>query len=92
MPGVRQVKAQLSAYLAEVQEGQEVTITDHGRLVARIVPAGSTVVAVASLIDHLSEEGMIDPPSQPKPPSGAWQPVTISPGHSPSQTVIDDRR
>jgi prevent-host-death family protein len=36
--GVRELKARLSAYLAAVQQGKEVIVTDRGRPVARIVP------------------------------------------------------
>jgi len=36
--GVRELKARLSAYLAAVEQGKEVIVTDRGRPVARIVP------------------------------------------------------
>jgi prevent-host-death family protein len=37
--GVRELKAKLSAVLREVQSGQAILITEHGRPVGRIVPA-----------------------------------------------------
>lgn len=37
--GVRQLKAQLSAYLKRVRGGEVVQITDRGQLIAEIVPA-----------------------------------------------------
>ena len=37
--GVRELKANLSAYLRRVQAGQRVTVTDRGRAVAALVPA-----------------------------------------------------
>jgi prevent-host-death family protein len=36
--GVAELKAGLSAYLARVKAGESVTVTDHGRPIARLVP------------------------------------------------------
>mgnify|MGYP002780184018 FL=1 len=36
--GIRQARQNLTALLAEVRKGHEVTITDRGRPVARLVP------------------------------------------------------
>lgn len=36
--GVAELKAHLSRYLASVKEGEEVTVTERGRPVARLVP------------------------------------------------------
>jgi prevent-host-death family protein len=38
--GVREARQNLSALLDEVRKGREVLITEHGRPVARLVPAG----------------------------------------------------
>lgn len=37
--GIRDLKARLSEYLRRVRSGQTVVITDHGQVVARILPA-----------------------------------------------------
>jgi prevent-host-death family protein len=37
--GVRELRDGLSRHLASVREGTEITVTDHGKPVARIVPA-----------------------------------------------------
>ena len=37
--GVRDLKARLSEYLRHVRSGQTIIITDHGRVVGRILPA-----------------------------------------------------
>lgn len=39
--GVRELRDGLSRHLASVREGHTITVTDHGRPVARIVPAGA---------------------------------------------------
>lgn len=36
--GVAELKARLSFYLASVKEGEEVTVTDRGKPIARLVP------------------------------------------------------
>ena len=38
--GVRDLKTNLSSYLAAVREGTEVIVTDHGHPIARIVAVG----------------------------------------------------
>ena len=38
--GVRELRHGLSRHLASVQKGHTITVTDHGRPVARIVPVG----------------------------------------------------
>jgi prevent-host-death family protein len=47
--GVAQLKAKLSEYLARVRAGEDVLITEHGRPVARIVPAESDDERLAEL-------------------------------------------
>lgn len=39
--GIREARQNLSALIAEVQKGHEVSITDRGRVVARLVPPRS---------------------------------------------------
>ena len=39
--GVRELKNQLSRYLKRVQEGEEIIVTEHGRSVARLLPAST---------------------------------------------------
>ena len=59
---VAETKAHLSALLAAVAKGEEVTVTRRGRPVARIVPAAATSGAfdLQALRDYVSAE-----PTQP---------------------------
>ncbi len=43
--GVRELRDGLSRHLAKVREGAEITVTDHGKPIARIVPAGNDAYA-----------------------------------------------
>jgi prevent-host-death family protein len=57
--GVRELKARLSAYLAAVESGREVIVTDRGRPVARLSPiSGGADDHLARLI----EQGRVIPP------------------------------
>jgi len=59
--GVREFRDHLSRYLNVVRDGHEVTVTDHGKAVARLVPLDQPRV-----IDRLVSEGLISPASQIK--------------------------
>ena len=52
--GVRELRDHLSRYLEIVRDGTEVTVTDHGKAVARLVPLDQPRV-----IDRLIAEGLI---------------------------------
>ncbi len=59
--GVKELRDNLSRYLSVVREGQEVTVTDHGKAVARLVPLDQP-----RLIDRLISEGLVSPPVHQK--------------------------
>lgn len=64
--GIAQLRDSLSRYIAAVRNGDEIVVTDHGRPVARIVPARS------SKLDTLIAEGRVKPaanrtPYHPRP-------------------------
>jgi prevent-host-death family protein len=52
--GVRELRDSLSRHLASVREGHTITVTDHGRPVARIVPVG-----VPTKLEQLIAEGKV---------------------------------
>lgn len=54
--GIRELRDGLSGHLATVREGHTITVTDHGRPVARIVP-----VDAPSKLDVLIAEGKASP-------------------------------
>ncbi len=41
--GVRELRQNLSRYLKQVKEGASLEVTEHGRVVARLSPAGESV-------------------------------------------------
>lgn len=54
--GIRELRDGLSRYLAAVRSGRTVTITDHGRPVARIVP-----IDQPRPLERLIAEGVVQP-------------------------------
>jgi prevent-host-death family protein len=59
--GVRELRDHLSRYLDVVRDGNEVTVTDHGKAVARLVPLDRP-----RAIDRLIAAGLISPASRAK--------------------------
>lgn len=61
--GIRDLRDNLSRHLKTVKAGGEITVTDHGRPVARLVPFDGI-----TKFDRLVAEGRITPAKQPKRP------------------------
>ena len=54
--GIRELRDHLSRYIGEVRSGREITVTDHGRAVARIVPLEGPRV-----LDQMIADGAVTP-------------------------------
>lgn len=54
--GVRELRGQLSDYLARVRGGQEIVITERGMAVARIVP-----ITGGRTLDKAVADGLVSP-------------------------------
>ncbi len=84
--GVRELKTQLSKYLRHVKAGQTIVITDHGRPVGRIVPAGQTL---DDKLQAMVAAGLADWNGQRLKPT---RPVArVKAGHSVADIIIEDR-
>ena len=82
--GIRQLRDNLSRYVRQAAGGNELTVTDHGRAVARLIP-----IDQPRLIDRLVGEGLVAPAldtkrSRPRRRIKASEPVT--------PLVADERR
>ena len=76
--GIRQLKNDLSHYVRQVKKGKRIAITEHGRVVAELVPPGSTKTATRrTRYDELIEKGLILPAKKrgPIPPLGIKNPL-----------------
>jgi prevent-host-death family protein len=87
--GVRELKTNLSRYVAEVREGAEVVVTDHGHPVARLVPIqGQTgMERLAELISRGEVTAR-----QARGPRTVPRPVRLPRGATVSDLVPDQRR
>jgi len=61
--GIRELRDNLSRYLKQVKEGEDVVVTDHGRAVARIISFD-----VPRPLDQLIEAGLVTPAVEEKHP------------------------
>lgn len=73
--GVRELRDGLSRHLASVREGHTITVTDHGRPIARIVPVGKPTT-----LERLIAEGRVTPGQHRRKPRAApvQTPGTVS--------------
>jgi prevent-host-death family protein len=55
--GIRDLKARLSDYLRQVRRGQVIVITDHGKVVGRILPVETSISDIAK---NLQAAGLAD--------------------------------
>ena len=85
--GIRQLKNRLSYYMGQVKKGEQVTVTDHGRAIAVIVPTEETE-AVERLMG-LVKEGFAS--WEGGKPTGSSYPVPLR-GKPLSDIVIKGRR
>ena len=54
--GVRELKTRLSEYLRQVKSGRTIVITEHGKVVGRLIPAS---LSLEARIDALRRAGLI---------------------------------
>ena len=81
--GIRELRDGLSRHLASVREGHTITVTDHGKPIARIVPVDGP-----TRLQQLVAEGHARPPLRPKRPA----PPPIKAEGTVSDLIGDQRR
>lgn len=62
--GIRELRDSLSRHLSQVRSGGTITVTDHGRPIARIVPVGRL-----TRLEQLRAEGRVQEPRGRKLPA-----------------------
>jgi prevent-host-death family protein len=81
--GIKELRDGLSRHLAEVREGRTITVTDHGKPIARIVPVDGP-----TKLQQLVAEGKARPPLRKKRPA----PPPIKADGIVSDLIADQRR
>ncbi len=84
--GVRDLKNQLSRYLQDVKQGRSITVTERGKAIAVLVPAGRPDVRA---VQELVARGVGS--WKGGKPKGIPRPVVIK-GKPVSEIVIEERR
>lgn len=85
--GIRELKNQLSGYLDRVKAGEDITVTEHGRPIARLTSVAPAVDRMASLV----EAGIV----RPAPASRRRLPskrVKLTAGDTLAELVAQQRR
>ncbi|MFK4083412.1 type II toxin-antitoxin system Phd/YefM family antitoxin [Kribbella sp. NPDC020789] len=62
--GIKELRDGLSRHLAYVREGHTITVTDHGKPIARLTP-----VSGPNGLQQLIAAGVVRPPLRPKRPA-----------------------
>jgi prevent-host-death family protein len=88
--GIKDLKNNLSRYLARVKMGEDVIITERGKTVARIIKEDPGHASIRIALASLVEKGLIILPSHTINKE-ILSPVKV-PGKPVSEMVIEDRR
>jgi prevent-host-death family protein len=84
--GVRQLKNGLSAALRQVEDGETVEVTDHGRPIARIVSVRP------SQVEQLIAEGRMTPPEENDDLLSLGPPPPLEPGERTGSEILAELR
>ena len=88
--GVKELKNNLSRYLAKVKSGEEIRITERGTTIARIVRDNDSMAPIMTRLAPLILRGIVSMPTR-KMVTGELSPVE-APGKAATEMVIEDRR
>jgi prevent-host-death family protein len=89
---ISQTKAKLSAILDRVKEGEEVTITDRGKPVARIVPIPAMEVDWGERLERLERQGAIRRPKKKLEPGWLASHPLAKSRASVLEALLEERR
>ncbi len=86
--GIRELKAHLSRYLARVKHGERITVSERGRPIASIAPAGETEPERRAV--ELLRRGVVR--WSGGKPRGLRKRVRLGGGPSLAETILSGRR
>ncbi len=88
--GIKDLKNNLSRYLLSVKNGEDLLVTERGKVIARIVREDRRQTPILEALGPLIVKGQVALPSQ-KLDMGIHHPVEV-PGKPVSEMAIEDRR
>jgi prevent-host-death family protein len=78
--GVRELKNNLSRYIRRVEAGERIAVTAHGRVIAELVPPGTSRHSRSSRWDELLAAGTLRPPVEDGDPFEDWPDIRLPRG------------
>ena len=84
--GIRDLKARLSEYIRVVKSGQPVVITEHGKVVARLMPVPQSL---DEEIQAMIDAGIVEWNGKPLPP--VKNPPRVRGSKTVADLLIEDR-
>ena len=88
--GIKELKNQLSRYIALVKKGDDVLITERGRIIARVVKENSHRSSLRQALQLLVLKGQVIMPTR-EIKRDIPKPVKL-PGKAVSEMVLEERR
>ena len=88
--GIKELKNKLSQYLSFVKKGEDILITERGKVIARIIPEYHQKKSLRKALHPLILRGLVTFPSQDLN-KDIPEPIEV-PGKPVSDMVIEDRR
>ena len=88
--GIKELKNQLSRYIALVKKGDDVLITERGRVIARVIQENSSRNSLRKALQPLVLKGQVIMPTR-EIERDIPEPVKL-PGKAVSEIVLEDRR
>ena len=89
---ISEAKAKLSALLTRVRAGEEVTITDRGKPVARIVPVPAAEIDWEERLARLERQGVITRPRKRLDPGWLRSRPLVKARASVLEALLEERR
>jgi len=86
--GIRELRQHASRYIAQVEQGRELIVTNQGRPAARLVPIDDPS---EDRIDALIRSGRLIGPEDPGDPRDIKS-IPAAPGAQSSQEILDEMR
>lgn len=87
--GIRELKDRLSHFIRQIEAGNRIAVTAHGRVVAQLVPPVSRSGALARY-DELVAAGAIEPAVDGSASPVAWPDIRMPPGTA-AALIASDR-
>lgn len=78
--GIRDLKDNLSRYIRQIEAGERIAVTAHGRVVAQLVPPSRPKATHKSRFDDLVASGVIRPALEEGDPLEGWPDIRLEAG------------